>query len=208
MGLGSWRGILKTNTMNTDFVGKYNQNPFSWICIHKVLLVRVCSWAGISQRTVMKKFPYSINTERKSYERVCLAWEGKNGCYALELSVRSCWLAVLSKSSVSLIDFLIICSTNYCEWVLKSNSYCWIIYFPFQFFRIYFQECLSWIWKRKYPRSPSVSPLYGFSYMGCIISWHSYRLQSFLCSLLSYSLSECTTWVVSTSARQYLYLVT
>lgn len=128
----------------------------------------------------------------------------KNGCYALELSVRSCWLAVLSKSSVSLIDFLLICSTNYCEWVLKSNSYCWIIYFPW----IYFQECLSWIWKRKYPRSPSVSPLYGFSYMGCIISWHSYRLQSFLCSLLPYSLSECTTWVVSTSARQYFYLVT
>lgn len=56
--------------MNIYFVGKYNQNSFPWTYIHEVLLVRVCSPVYIPQRTLVKKFLYCINTERKSYKIV------------------------------------------------------------------------------------------------------------------------------------------
>lgn len=169
--------------MKIDYIGKYNQNTFSWIYIHKVLLVRVCSWADILQRTLMNKLLYCTNTERNSYKIVCHVRKKWVVC---SINVCSGLVGLQCCPSLFPCSLSPFCSVNNCRWAIKvCISYCWIIYFNWNSsilsdltmksvtaLEVDFLRKVSWIWKRKCSKSHLVPHLlHEISYnMGLITS--------------------------------------
>ena len=137
---------------------------------------------------------------------------------------RSCWFAVLSKSSISLFTFCLFVLTIIVDGALNSPvlivelsisigilQLFQILYWRVsQLVKLTFWEELSWIWKRNCSKSHLVPHLsYEISYnTGLITSWHSYWFQPFLSSLLLYSFSEYTTFITFNFASQDLCFVT